>query len=79
MANSDKDDNGSQFFFTLGNTPELTKKHTLFAKIVGNTIFNMIQLNECELIDERPVRPPKIISCEVIINLYFKKSIRIFF
>lgn len=68
MANSDKDDNGSQFFFTLGNSPELTKKHTLFGKVVGNTIYNMIRLNECECIDETPVRPEKIISTQVIYN-----------
>ena len=33
MANAGKDDNGSQFFFTLGRADELTKKHTLFAKV----------------------------------------------
>jgi peptidyl-prolyl cis-trans isomerase SDCCAG10 len=54
----------------LGNTPELTKKHTLFAKVVGNTVYNMIKLNECEVIDERPVRPEKIISVEV--NVFSK-------
>nr|CDJ84808.1 Peptidyl-prolyl cis-trans isomerase domain containing protein [Haemonchus contortus] len=38
MANAGKDDNGSQFFFTVGNdVRELDKKHTLFGKIVGNT------------------------------------------
>ena len=66
MANSEKDDNESQFFFTLAATPELNKKHTLFGKIADNTIFNMIKLNECECIDERPLRPVKIISTEVI-------------
>ena len=66
MANAEKDDNGSQFFFTLAATPELNKKHTIFGKIADNTIFNMIKLNECEVIDERPLRPVKIISSEVI-------------
>ena len=65
MANSQKDDNGSQFFFTLGNTSELNKKHTLFGKISDNTIFNMIKINEFEVIDERPTRPVRIISTEV--------------
>lgn len=68
MANSQKDDNASQFFFTLGNCPELNNKHTLFAKTGGATVFNMIKLNESELIDERPVRPEKIISTEIIYN-----------
>lgn len=65
MANAEKDDNGSQFFFTLAATPELNKKHTLFGKISDNTIFNMIKINECEVVDERPLRPVRIISTEV--------------
>lgn len=68
MASSEPDDNGSQFFFTLGPTPELEKKNTLFGKIVGNTIYNMIKLNEYECVGERPLRPEKIISTEVVYN-----------
>jgi len=41
MANRGKrNTNTSQFFFTLDKTEELTNKHTLFGKIVGNTIFS---------------------------------------
>ncbi|KAF4518840.1 hypothetical protein B566_EDAN006691 [Ephemera danica] len=32
MANAGKDDNGSQFFFTMGPTQELQNKHTVFGK-----------------------------------------------
>merc|ERR1712119_124815 len=38
MANSGPDDNGSQFFITLGPCNDLNKKHTIFAKIAGDTI-----------------------------------------
>jgi peptidyl-prolyl cis-trans isomerase SDCCAG10 len=68
MANAEKNDNSSQFFFTLAATPELNKKHTLFGKISDNTIFNMIKINESECIDERPKRPVTIYSTQVIYN-----------
>ncbi|KAL6447922.1 hypothetical protein ACFW04_000176 [Cataglyphis niger] len=51
MANAGKDDNGSQFFFTLGSTPELQNKHTIFGKVTGETIYNMLKLEDA-LVDE---------------------------
>ncbi|CAF1302809.1 unnamed protein product [Rotaria magnacalcarata] len=68
MANHGPNTNDSQFFFTLGSTPELDKKNTLFGKIVGNTLFNMLKLGEGEIIGETPVRAHKIIKTEVISN-----------
>jgi len=70
MANSGKDDNGSQFFFTLGPTQELQNKHTIFGKVVGDTIYNMLRLQE-GIVDEeteRPLNPQKIIKTSVLIN-----------
>lgn len=59
----------SQFLITLGPTPELDKKHTLFGKITGNTIFNLMNINEAEVdSDNRPVRPEKILSCKILAN-----------
>ena len=34
MANAGRDDNASQFFFTLGPTQELQGKHTIFGKVI---------------------------------------------
>jgi peptidyl-prolyl cis-trans isomerase SDCCAG10 len=68
MANGGPDDNGSQFFFTLGPCMELQKKHTIFGKVGGQTVYNMIKMNECDVVEERPTRPPKITSAEVIYN-----------
>jgi peptidyl-prolyl cis-trans isomerase SDCCAG10 len=46
MANLGQDDNASQFFFTLGPTPELQFKHTIFWKVTGVTIFNMLKFED---------------------------------
>ncbi|KAL6447921.1 hypothetical protein ACFW04_000176 [Cataglyphis niger] len=69
MANAGKDDNGSQFFFTLGSTPELQNKHTIFGKVTGETIYNMLKLEDA-LVDEndRPQYPQKILKTQVLSN-----------
>ncbi|KAF0724164.1 spliceosome-associated protein CWC27 [Aphis craccivora] len=69
MANAGKDDNGSQFFFTLGSTPELQSKHTIFGKVAGDTIFNLTKLNET-LVDteDKPVYDQKILKTIVLNN-----------
>ena len=36
MANAGPNDNQSQFFFTLGATPELNGKHTIFGKVINH-------------------------------------------
>ena len=41
MANSSrKNTNTSQFFITLDRADELSNKHTLFGKVVGNTYYS---------------------------------------
>ncbi|KAF2203725.1 peptidyl-prolyl cis-trans isomeras-like protein, partial [Delitschia confertaspora ATCC 74209] len=72
MANTGKkNDNGSQFFLTLGNTPELQGKNTMFGRIVGDTIYNLMKIGEADLAEgseDRPMYPAKITGTEIIIN-----------
>jgi cyclophilin family peptidyl-prolyl cis-trans isomerase len=41
--------NGSQFFITLDKCDWLDKKNTIFGKIVGDTIYNLLKLGEMEV------------------------------
>ena len=73
MANGGaKNDNGSQFFLTLGETPELQGKHTMFGRVEGATIYNLMKMGEEELEpvegSERPVYPTKITGAEILVN-----------
>jgi peptidyl-prolyl cis-trans isomerase SDCCAG10 len=72
MANTgSRDDNGSQFFFTLAAAPELQERNTLFGRIAGDTIYNLMKMAEAELrdgSDDQPMYPTRITSTEVIVN-----------
>eukprot|EP01098_Paradermamoeba_levis_P014185 TRINITY_DN6696_c0_g2_i1.p1 TRINITY_DN6696_c0_g2~~TRINITY_DN6696_c0_g2_i1.p1 ORF type:complete len:197 (+),score=64.40 TRINITY_DN6696_c0_g2_i1:58-648(+) len=69
MANmGDRNSNGSQFFITLGKAEELEKRCTIFGKVVGDTIYNVLRMNDFETKDDRPLHPPKITSCEIVYN-----------
>ncbi|KAJ0410765.1 hypothetical protein ATCC90586_001394 [Pythium insidiosum] len=70
MANENKpNSNHSQFFFTLDACEFLNRKHTIFGKITGNTIFNLLSVNDVETDDrDRPLHPPRLLSTEVLWN-----------
>ncbi|KAF8937821.1 hypothetical protein EDD21DRAFT_360853 [Dissophora ornata] len=70
MANSGApNDNKSQFFITLDSTQELQNKHTIFGKVAGDTIFNVLKIGGLEVDDnERPLYPPKITGCTIVVN-----------
>lgn len=80
MANGGgKNDNGSQFFLTLGETRELQDRHTMFGRIEGDTIYNLMKMGEADLEtvegSERPLYPTKIAGAEVLVNP-FKDMVR---
>jgi peptidyl-prolyl cis-trans isomerase SDCCAG10 len=68
-ASFGRNKNGSQFFITLGQTPELDKKNTIFGKVTGNTLYNLLSMNTYDIDDdERPLKPPQIIKTEILWN-----------
>lgn len=72
MANSGKrNDNGSQFFLTFGATPELEGTNTMFGRVVGDTIYNVMKMGEADLEregSERPMYPTKVTGAQVLVN-----------
>ena len=69
MANENKSNsNHSQFFITLGECSWLDRKHTIFGKITGKTVFNLMRANEYATDKEtdRPLSEIKIIDIEVL-------------
>ncbi|KAG9154075.1 hypothetical protein Leryth_000564 [Lithospermum erythrorhizon] len=62
--------NASQFFITLDRCDWIDKKNTIFGKVTGDSIYNLVQLGEIETgSDDRPLDPPpKILSVEILWN-----------
>lgn len=59
--------NGSQFFIILNRAPSLDNKHTLFAKVVGQTIYNLVRMSEVTVDkNDRPLEPPRIERAELV-------------
>ncbi|TKA61092.1 hypothetical protein B0A55_11047 [Friedmanniomyces simplex] len=75
MAKGEDGRNGSQFFLTLGSGPEvqgLQGACTMFGRIEGETIYNLMKMAEAEMTEgegsERPLYPAKIMGAEVLVN-----------
>ncbi|GAA5878197.1 hypothetical protein JCM3774_005839 [Rhodotorula dairenensis] len=63
--------NSSQFFFTLDATPELQNKHTLFGRVTGDSLFNLLKFSEVEIepgTSDKPAFAPVIKSAEVRVD-----------
>ncbi|KAK9366728.1 cyclophilin-like domain-containing protein [Lipomyces kononenkoae] len=70
-AESEAMNDNSQFFITLAATPELQRKNTMFGRIMGDTIFNVLKIGEAERDrDDRPLYPTKITHAEILVNYF---------
>ncbi|GFE54922.1 peptidyl-prolyl cis-trans isomerase [Babesia ovis] len=71
MANTGgKRSNGSQFFITLERADCLNGKYTLFGKVEGATVYNLMKIGQSEVnpATDRPKNPPRITHVEVVMN-----------
>lgn len=68
-ANEGKNQNGPKFFFSLGATPELQNRHTIFGRAKGNSVYTLVELNECQVDDDyKPYSEQKIEEVKIIDN-----------
>ncbi|OAD55829.1 Peptidyl-prolyl cis-trans isomerase CWC27 like protein [Eufriesea mexicana] len=64
-----RDDNDSQFYFTLCSTSELQNKHTIFGKVTGETIYNMLKLEKAPVdVNDRLLYPPRSLKSIILNN-----------
>ncbi|OAD47002.1 Peptidyl-prolyl cis-trans isomerase CWC27 like protein [Eufriesea mexicana] len=69
VANAGKDDNTSQFLFILGSTSELQSKHTIFDKVTGETIYNMLKLEKAPVDEnDKSLYPPRLLKSIILNN-----------
>ncbi|KAK2079026.1 hypothetical protein QBZ16_002716 [Prototheca wickerhamii] len=61
--------NGSQFFITLDATPQLDRKYTIFGRVAGDTLYNLLRFNDVEVdADDRPEDAVTLRRADVLWN-----------
>jgi len=67
MANAGPGTNGSQFFITVGQTPHLNRKHTIFGEVADQASRDVVDAIATTKVGagDRPVEPVVIESVEI--------------
>lgn len=63
--------NVDSLFITLKPTPEFNNNYVLFGKIMGDSIYNVVKINESELeSEETPMYPAEITDIKILVQYF---------
>mmetsp|Transcript_6463 Transcript_6463/g.8112 ORF Transcript_6463/g.8112 Transcript_6463/m.8112 type:complete len:327 (+) Transcript_6463:424-1404(+) len=63
--------NVDSIFITMKPTPEFNNNYVLFGKITGDSIYNVVKINESELeSEETPMYPAEIIDIKILVQYF---------